>query len=152
MNYFHTIRDFVNFATAREFWHEKMDEGVFAYEKNKAEQIGEFLIRPIVKPFDSTLKRIREPYMITALTIAAISSVTLVFYPEECVEKIRNVFPFVSFLKPWIVKLAVFTGTEAIIFGFGTRTLGRLSHGDLITAWNSKSIVAIPLGAVIEEQ
>ncbi len=150
MNYFHTIRDFVNFATAREFWNDNMNEGVFAYEKNKAEQIGELLIRPIVKPIDSTFKRIREPYMITALTIAAISCVTLVFYPEACAEKIRYVFPLISFLQPWIVKLAVFAGTEAIIFGFGTRTIGRLSQSDLMTAWNSKSIVAIPLGAVID--
>ena len=152
MNYFHTIRDFVNFATAREFWNDKMDEGIFAYEKNKAEQVGEFLIRPIVRPLDSTFKRIREPYMITALTIASISSVTLVFYPEECVEKIKYAFPLISFLQPWIVKLAVFAGTEAIILGFGTRTIGRLSQSDLMTAWNSKSIVAIPLGAVIEQQ
>ncbi len=150
MNYFDSIRDFVHFATAREFWHENMDKGPFAYEKNKAEQLGELLIRPIAMPLDGTFKRIREPYMITALTVAAISSVTLMFYPEEVVEKINFAFPLVSFIKPWFVKLAVFVGTESIIFGFGTRTIGRLSHGDLITAWNSRSIVAIPLGAIIE--
>ena len=121
-------------------------------EKNAIEKMGDILIWPLFKNSDSFLRRIREPYMITAMTVTSIGIATLLFYPEESINTINNVVPITSLIDPKVVKFAVYLWSEATIFGFGARTFGRLSNNTLMTAWNHKNIVAVPIGAVIPQQ
>lgn len=149
MNALTTVKDYFKFATAREFWHSSLEEGSFVYEKTTTEKIGDILVMPIFKNSDSLLKRIREPYMITAMTLAALGLTTLLFYPEETMSSINRVIPVSSMINPKTVKFALFLASELTILGFGARTVGRLSNTTLMNGWNDKTVMAIPLGAVI---
>lgn len=139
-----------NFIAAREFWFKNLDEGRFVYETNKIEVLGDLLISPLFKNADRVLKHIKEPFMIVALTAASIGMTTLVFYPEECASFATTTLPFLSSIKPWMVKFGVYVGTELLIFGVGLRTFGRFSNADLYNAWKEKKIVSIPIGSIIE--
>ena len=150
INYFSSIRDCFRFVSCREFWHQTVSEGPFSYEKSRAEKLGDLLIRPVFKNADSALKHIREPYMITALTLAALGTVTLVFYPEQCAEFLTDTIPIGAVVKPWMVKFGVYLGTEATILGIGMRTIGRLSNLDLMSAWREKRVFPVPIGTIVE--
>ena len=150
MSYINSVKDYLRFASAREFWQSNQDQGAFAYEKNAIEKIGDIFVWPIFKNSDSFLKRIREPYMIIAITTTAIGVATLFFYPEKSINMINSVVPITSIIEPKAVKFATYLLSEATIFGFGARTFGRLSNNSLVTAWKNRTIVAISLGTVIQ--
>lgn len=145
-------KEYYDFVVAREFWSKNLDEGLFDYKTNKIEILGDLLISPLFRNLDKTLKHIREPFMIVALTTASIWMSTLVFYPRECASFATTTFPFLSAIKPWMVKFGVYVGTELAIFGVGLRTLGRFSNAELYNAWKEKKIVSIPIGSVIENR
>lgn len=144
---FNTVREYVRFAAAREFWHAEDDEGGFGYQKTTIEKIGDVLL-PGLKLSDGALKRIREPSVIVVSTIAALSIATVMFYPEKCTEVFLRAFPVASMIKPWAVKLAVFVVAELHIIGLGLRTYGRLDNAPLMQAWRNKTVLPIPIGAV----
>lgn len=147
---FQAVKNCYHFVSCREFWHQTPSEGSFEYEKNWAERWGDAMVRPVFKNTDTALRHIREPYMITALTLAAIGMVTLVFYPEKCGEFLTDTLPIGDYIKPWMIKFGVYLGTEAVILGAGLRTFGRYDNQELIDAWREKRILAIPMGTVIE--
>lgn len=149
MNYINNVHEYCRFAAAREFWQSNLEQGRFDYNKNILEKMGDILVWPIFRNSDSFLKRIREPYMITAITVAAIGLTTVFFYPEQTVNTLNTVVPITSLIDPKTVKFLIFLGSEATIFGIGTRTLGRLCNDELQEAWKNKTVVAIPMGAVI---
>jgi hypothetical protein len=152
MNYINSVKDYLRLATAREFWQSNLAQGPFAYEKNAIEKMGDILVWPLFKNSDRFLRRIREPYMIMAMTVSAIGISTLLFYPEESIKTLNSIIPISAVLEPKVVKFIMFLASEATIFGFGARTYGRLSNNSLMTAWNNKNIVAVPVGAVIPQQ
>ncbi len=147
-----SCKGYYNFIAAREFWSKNLDDGRFEYETNRFEILGGLLISPLFKNADNILKHSRDPFMIAALTTAAIGMATLVFYPEECASFVLTAFPFLSVIKPWMVKFGVYVGTELTIFGVGLRTFGRFSNTELYHAWKEKKIVPIPIGSIIEKR
>lgn len=149
INGFDSIGACCRFAGAARFWRTQQGEGNFAYEKNTIEKVGDFLTRPILGSVDRTLRHIREPLVVTAFTVAAIAGATVLFYPDNCAEFITKVFPAVTKIEPWMVKFGMFAISETFIFGFGSRTLGRLTNPTLMNAWRQREIIPVPIGSIM---
>lgn len=151
MNYISPLRNYLSFAFAREFCNPRESDEPFIHQKGFLEKAGGILVSPFLRPCDGLLKNIKEPFMITAMTVSAMGLTTLFFYPEETVNALKVVFPFVSYIQPKVVKFAVFIGSEATLLGFGLRTYGRLSNAALVNAFESKTVVPLSLGTVIRK-
>lgn len=146
MNYVNPLTNYLRFAFAREF--QSANEEPFIHQKGLLEKVGGILVSPFFRPCDGLLKNIKEPFMITALTVSAMGLTTLFFYPEESVNALHTLLPFTAYIQPKLVKFAVFLGSETIILGLGLRTFGRLSNKALVEGFENKTIVPLSLGTV----
>jgi len=137
---FSSTRDYFGFISCREFV--SSDSGnSFSYSKNTLEKIGEAMCKPIFGTADIGLRNIRNPLVITAITITIIAAITLVFYP--------GTFAALSTLaiQPWMVKFGFYLISQTTVLGVGLRGLGRLNNDAVAAAWNAKTIIPIPIGA-----
>ncbi len=146
---FDSIRDFLRFASAREFWVDDDPPHKFEYPPNLLERIGRGIIKPSFGTGDRVLKHITEPHVVTALALAALAGVTFLFYPDLTSEVVVRVIPITKSIEPWMIKFAGFIASQATILGVGWNILGRLYNQTLMQAWKDKQIVPIPLGAVM---
>lgn len=140
-------RDHLRFVSAREFWRVDGSEGSCSRNKNWIERAGDILLAPYTSSTDRVLRDIDKPYMVTALTLAALGIATLVYYPEQTAELALKVAPLKDYVMPWMVKFGVYIATESVILGVGLRTLGRQSDRELVSDWRGGRVVAIPLGS-----
>jgi len=141
MEHFTSFGQYLKFSFAREFIYRDETKGDFSYNPNALEKLGGYLVAPLMKPSDSLLKNIRNPLVITALTIGAIFVATLVFYPAVVVSLLQNIT---------VLKFAICSLVDVTILGLGLRTLGRLGvSGDngLLSAWDKGEIIPVPIGA-----
>jgi len=145
---FNSPLDYFKFAGAKGFC-DSEQQHLLNHSKNSLEKLGDILIKPSTLFVDYTLKNIRNPLMITALTVAAIAVVTLIFYPATVVAAVGTALPFIFKIQPWMIKFALFTAVEANILGLGLRTLGRLTNSTLMTAWNAREIQAVAVGTQV---
>jgi hypothetical protein len=147
MQAYESVRSYLRFATAREFWNADNTQDEFIYQKSTLEKIGSVLVSPLWNTSDAAFRNIRQPLFITALTAAALATTTLAYYPEEVFEMISKVVPL-NRIEPWTVKLTMWIASQTLILGFGLRTYGRLDNHHLKSAWDTKAIIAVPIGAV----
>lgn len=148
---FHSFREYWQFAWAREFRDVHTHERVI-YAKTRLEQLGDFLVYPVMRVADHTMRNIRNPLMILSVTLTAILAVTILFYPEELMKLVVKGIPIAQKFKPWMVKAALFTAFQVTILGIGIRTLGRLDpSGELWNLWNQgpRDIMPIAVGTQI---
>lgn len=141
---FSSLREYAQFAFAKDFRHGG-ENRVFRYQKNVIEKVGQFLVTPITSPLDLTLRNIQRLLVINSLALAAMSLVTIAFYPEHFIHVIERFAPFLLF-KVSTLKLISYIASQSIILGFGVRTFGRLCNNELMTAWNQRIITSVPLG------
>jgi membrane-bound ClpP family serine protease len=143
---FLSCEDYFRFSLAKSF--QTANGELFNYNKNRLDTVGSVVFKPLSIFVDHTLRNIRNPLMITVLTIIAIAATTFAFYPTFVLTSIGKILPLALQLQPWVVKLAVFTAIEIQILGLGLRTLGRLSNPVLIQAWIKREISPLSIGAL----
>jgi hypothetical protein len=136
--HFDSAREYLSFSGAYDFY-DRAHHCSYHYPKNLLEQMGEGIIYPISKSVNGTLKNIRKPSVILALTLSAIALVTFAFYP--------SVFSKSFTLSH--LKFPIFLTLEFNILGLGMRTLGRLGNPTLSQSWMRREIIPIPIGTVI---
>ncbi len=137
--------DYFRFTLAREFVPAEHNHAP-SIPLNWMERTGHALSRPFLNPINSLLKNIKNPLVITALTIVAIAAITIIFYPAQFAAALYTVAPFLTHIQPWMMKGALFVGVEIIIGTLGLRALGRVCNPLLRTAWHTHQIIAIPIG------
>lgn len=135
MIHFNKITDYFNFVGAKEFAYH--NNTPFRYTKNICERIGDFVVAPVLKPFDFSLRNIRNPLFIVALTVGCLFLATLLFYP--------GVVAAVIVGAP-LIKLAAYVLVQTTLVGLCLRTLGRLANPELTENWNSLKIQPLSLG------
>lgn len=109
--------------------------------------MGHVLVAPITLPLDLTLRNIQRLLVINSLALAAMSLVTIAFYPDHFVHMVQRFAPFLL-VKASTLKFVTYVALQSIILGFGVRTFGRLCNSELMTAWNQhpRIITSVPLG------
>jgi len=132
----HVIRPWA-FAVAKDF-RERETHIAYSYEKNRLEKLGSLLRGGVDYVLDFTLKEIKNPVMVVALTALAALSTTFVFYPHY--------LPFVNMVKPWMIRAAMYGSLEATILGIGLRNLGRLNNDLLREKWNRGELEPVYIG------
>ncbi len=140
--------NFFQFALAREFVPTDEEKPV-VIAANRLEKLGHAISRPLLNPVNFLLREIKNPLVILSLTVALVALATLIFYPAEFMMAVYTILPFLAKVQPWMVKLAVFCGTEATILAVGLRALGRMCNTELRRAWHANEIVPVHIGARI---
>jgi hypothetical protein len=148
-NTFESYRDYFNFVWAKGFYNIKRQEQI-QYPSNFLEKAGRGFLAPAFVPLDQLLQNIKNPLVITALTVTAIAIVTIAFYPATSASMIGTLFPFIFKIQPWMLKFAVFAAVELNILGIGIRTLGRLCNAELMQAWTRREVIPISIGAQVK--
>jgi hypothetical protein len=146
--HFNSIRDYFSFVAAKGFYDVAREQEI-SYSKTILDTLGTIIVKPTSIIIDRTLKNIRNPLVITALTIVAISIATIIFYPAKVVSVLETVLPFIFHIQPWMLKLATFAVVEIHILAIGIRTLGRLNNRELMQAWTRREIIPIAIGTRI---
>lgn len=137
---FSSAGEYFRFIGAKEFVN--CDKGdTFDYPTNALEKIGNALSKPVLATTDLGLRNIRNPLVITAITIAVIALITLVFYPVT----VAGVIAFS--IQPWVLKLSFYLIAQITTLGIGLRALGRLNNNAIAVAWNAKTILPIQIGS-----
>lgn len=139
MEHFASFKSYCRFAMAREFVH-KETGSPFIYAKKRLEKIGDLLASPLIKPGDFVLKNIRNPLFVTAAVIIGLALTTLLFYPAIIPSLVLFTFT---------VKAGIFLLCQSTILGIGLRTLGRLGHPELMSAWDRQKLAPVPIGAIL---
>jgi hypothetical protein len=138
-------RNFFSFAMAKEF--RDVHTGVeFHVEKNRIERLGDALRWDVGNAADFLLREIKNPIMIVSLTALALLAVSIAFYPAATLAATANVLPIVVYIKPWMVKFALYIVVQKTLMGVGVRTYGRLCNAQLMNAWHEGSIRAAHIG------
>ncbi|MBA3721061.1 MAG: hypothetical protein H0W88_01500 [Parachlamydiaceae bacterium] len=145
---FNSVKDYGLFVGAKCFYDIRNGQE-FAYRNNVFEKIGEGCISPFTIPTDVALLNIKNPLMITTLTIVAIAIVTIVFYPVQFLNVVSTVAPFLLNIKASSIKFTLFASSELLILGLGIRTLSRLFNDNLMAAWTRREIIPISIGTEI---
>lgn len=141
MDHFSGFPDYIRFTFAKDFTWKEASATPFKYTKNKYEKIGNLFTKPILKPIDFSLRNGRNPLFIIAMTIGALFSATLLFYPWV----VAGVFT------PAIaagIKATAFTLTQSSIVGLCLRTLGRLNNQELMQEWDQHRIAPRGIGSL----
>ena len=115
----------------------------YDYKQNKVERVGHGLRSIVGKVLDVTLREIKKPVTVVALTLLAALGVTLVFYPST----VFTVLPFLTLIKPWMVKAGIFAIVQTTILGIGIRACGRLSNDFLREKWNDGKLTPLYIGS-----
>ena len=142
---FDSFGDFFSFTLAREYV-ELPQRGPFVYPQNWAEKVGLVLAMPVLKPANFFVREIRNPLIILALTVAAVSFVTFLFYPAEFAAVAYDILPSLAHLPGWMMKAALFTLIEMAVAGVGLRALGRVCNQALLGPWQERRIEPIHIG------
>lgn len=142
---FDSRADYFRFMWARKFLTADRRQE-FTYAKSKLEILGEGLSKPALGLTNYALQNIRNPLMITALTLAAIGVTTILFYPDQFVRQVVQFMPFALCLKAWMIKAGLYAATQMMIIGVGLRTLGRLNNLQLRNAWAQRQVIPIFIG------
>lgn len=145
---FDSCKDYFKFVWARDFYHLEQQK-VIHYSPSRLEKAGRALLAPAFTPIDQLLRNIKNPLVITALTIMAIAIVTIAFYPATVITAVGTVLPFIFNIQPWMLKLTLFLAVELNILAIGMRTLGRLNNASLMQAWTRREIIPIMIGTQI---
>jgi hypothetical protein len=148
---FQSFSEYWQYAGAREFRHVDNHERVI-YAKTRLERLGDFLVYPVMRTTDYTIRNIRNPLMILSMTITAILAVTILFYPEKLIHTVTRAIPLAQKIKPWMIKASLFAIVQMTILGIGIRTFGRLDpSGALWNLWNRqpRQITPIAVGTLI---
>lgn len=138
--------NYFSFALAQDF----VEKETFSHPqitKNFCEKCGHLISQPFVAPANFLLREIKNPLVISAITISLIAAATLIFYPTQFVAAATTLFPFLVKIKPWMIKLGLFTCVEITITAVGIRALGRLLNKELLHAWQSQKIIPVHIGA-----
>lgn len=136
---FNSAGDYFRFIGAKEF--RSVETGdIFSYDKNRMEKIGEALSKPLLSSLDMVTRNIRKPLFVTAVAIAVIVLLTLVFYPSTFTGVVGKV------VQPWVIKFGCYVALQMTILGIGIRAIGRLQNETIIAAWNAKEIFALQIG------
>lgn len=143
---FSSWSNYLNFALARKFVATDSQMPV-EIDENWLQKIGHGVSRPFLNPLNFLLREIKNPLVILVLTVSLIAIVTLVFYPFQFMVAACRVFPFLAYIQPWMVKLALYIGVEATIGAIGLRALGRMCNPKLRKAWQNQKIVPMHIGA-----
>lgn len=142
---FDSCRDYFSFVFAKGFYDPK-EKTVVDYPKNLLEKVGGVILAPAFTSTDQLLQNIKNPLVITALTLAAIAIVTIAFYPATFVGMIGIVIPFIWSIQPWMIQLAVYGAVQLNILALCLRTFGRLSNPSLTQAWTNRNVIPIAIG------
>jgi hypothetical protein len=142
---FISFRDYVRFVGAKEFV-QLPDERPFLYSKNALEKVGHVCVMPFLTPVDEALQNIQNPLVMTALTVAALAVVTIIFYPLEFVAGLRKIAPFLFKISAEKIKMTTFISSQVCIAGLGLRALGRLFNPNLMSAWTRREVIPIAIG------
>lgn len=141
MEHFDSFSNYVRFAWAREFTTKDPCEATFKYTKNTYERLGDAMTGPVLRPMDFSARNSRNPFFITAMTIAALFVATLVFYPAVVA----------GLLTAGVVtgiKVTLFSLTQLTIVGLCLRTLGRLNNEALMDEWDQNHLNPLGIGSV----
>jgi hypothetical protein len=142
---FHSFSEYWQFVCAREFRDVNNHERVI-YAKTRLERLGDFMVYPIMRLTDHTMRNIRNPLMILSITLTAIIAVTILFYPDELIRAATKAIPIAHRLEPWMVKAALFTELQVTILGIGIRAFGRLDpSGALWNLWDHGPRIIRPI-------
>lgn len=146
---FLSIRDFREtsfaFAFAKEF-RRKDTQAKYNYELGKVEKFGRTLMRGVESVLDLTLREIKNPILIIALTALTLLVVTIVYYPQQAWLLVTTVVPFAKSIEAWMVKMALYILTQITVSGIGLRAFGRFSNPILCQAWRNNELEAVMLG------
>lgn len=147
---FDSFSEYWQFAWAREFRDVENHEKV-GYAKTRLERLGDFMVYPINRISDHALRNIRNPLMILTVTVTAIVAVTILFYPEELVNFVSRAIPIAQQVKPWMIKVALYSSLQVTIIGMCLRMLGRLDpSGELWNLWNQSPRDILPIAVGTE--
>jgi hypothetical protein len=124
------------FVFAKSFVH-KDRESFFDYKKNKIEKVGSFLRSGVGESLDYFLRNIKDPITIVALTSISMVAATICFYPAQSMALV----PFITHIKPYMVKFSLYLISQITVLGIGLRTFGRLNNLELMEQWNNKSLI-----------
>jgi hypothetical protein len=130
--YLQHVKDYFHFTGAKHF---VKDGRPFQYEKKWQERLGEKIMFPVASFLDITLREIKNPVTVVALTALAALVVTLVFYPHLVV------------IEPWVIKTSAYVGLQTFIFGWGMRGYGRFANESLCDEWKSGALQPFFIGA-----
>lgn len=150
---FDSFRDYFRFVFAREFYRvdaNQIPQDKFEYTRGNLEGLGVTITKLGTFLADGSLRNITNPIFITALGIAAIAMVTILFYPTQFVGAVGYVLPAVHSIKPWMLKFGLYLSLQSMTIGMIVRTLGRLRNDQLMQAWTRREIIPIPLGSIIK--
>ncbi len=150
MVHFNSLKSYLSFVTATSFYDQR-SQSQWKYEKNWLDQMGSWMLAPVSQVLDCTLRNIRNPLVILALTVSLIALATLAFYPTLVLSTVGTLMPMIFAIQPWMIKLTCFSFVQLTILATGLRTLGRLSQPDLLERWVKKEIISIYLGTQLEQ-
>lgn len=135
-------RSLWRFALAKTF---RKEGQPFQYEPNRLERVGSALRWGVGSALDITLREIRNPVVVLALTALAMVVATAFYYPVIALGVVHAVVPFVFSIKLWMIKLACYIAVQSTLLGVGMRTVGRLLNEPLVDEWN-KGLEPVYLG------
>jgi hypothetical protein len=142
---FHSPRDYFQFVCAKGYYQPGADH-LFDHHPNYLEKIGDRMLHPFTTAADRTLKNIRNPAVLSSITITALALVTIAYYPSQLIKVIKNFVPFLFEVKN--LRFGLYAVSQYHILALGIRTLGRLSnHSHLLPAWTRREIVPISIGS-----
>jgi hypothetical protein len=143
---FPSWKNYFSFAFASDFI-ATQESFVLHRQKNWGEALGEIISKPVLGPINFLVREIKNPLVILSITVSLVAAATLVFYPAQCIAAATTLFPFLVQMRPWMIKIAVFTCVESTILAVGLRALGRMCNKELHRAWLAHEIIPIHLGA-----
>lgn len=147
---FNSWRGYFRFSFAREFAHHDGHEyRILNYPRNILERVGNFMTRPFLMPTDYLLREIKNPLVITALTVAALAVASFIFYPAQFLSVVYTIIPIAKSLQLWMVKAAAYTAINILIAGVGIRTIGRLCNSKLMKVQREGNLAPITLGSQV---
>jgi hypothetical protein len=138
--------NYFKFTLANEFV-EKESGNIYHIKKGVLDRIANIICWPVLAPLNFFLREIKNPLVILSLTITLVALATLIFYPAQFMGAACTILPFLSHVKPWMVKFAVFLAVQMTIIGIGLRALGRLNNQELRHRWDALEICPIFIGA-----
>lgn len=135
-----TVVNYFRFTGAH--YYRDAQEHPYIYEKNRLERFGDRLISPLGIPLDLTLREIKNPVTIVALTVLAAFVVTFIFYPTA----VFTALPFLKLIQPWMIRGALYTLFQSFVLGWGCRAYGRFDNDALQQKWNRGEITPVFIG------
>lgn len=145
---FDSFREYAQFALAKGFKNRRTKD-VYSNREHPWERCGDILVRPVLGGMNLSLQNIRNPPVISALALVAISVATAFFYPER--------IPNLPFLTGGNLRFGFYSTAVVTIVGLALRTLGRL-QGKLFEEWQlrdlngRRGLKPIPIGATFDSK